>query len=131
MISLACTRLRLLGDGFGDHFLPRHCPRLPPHSPFDLLPSSGSTAGGHVHDPDISNVYDSPGWRPEYPARYRAKIGAWLVLFLAPVMVMMHKFWAMHDPTAAQMNMIMFMKNVSIMGAALLIAVGFRSFQSR
>src|SRR5246127_1754214 len=48
---------------------------------------------------------------------YRAKIGAWLiVLFLIPVTLMMHNFWAMHDPTMAQMNMIMFMKNVAILG---------------
>jgi putative oxidoreductase len=34
---------------------------------------------------------------------------------------MMHKFWAVHDPMIAQMQMIMFMKNVSILGGALLI----------
>jgi putative oxidoreductase len=54
---------------------------------------------------------------------YRAKIGAWLiVLFLTPVTLMMHNFWAMHDPTMAQMNMIMFMKNVAILGGALIIS---------
>jgi putative oxidoreductase len=54
---------------------------------------------------------------------YRARIGAWLIaLFLVPVTLMMHKFWALHDPMMAQMQMIMFMKNVSILGGALLIS---------
>jgi putative oxidoreductase len=54
---------------------------------------------------------------------YRAKWGAWLiVLFLMPVTVMMHNFWAMTDPNAAQMQQIMFMKNLSMLGAALMIA---------
>ena len=53
---------------------------------------------------------------------YRAKVGAWLiVLFLVPVTVMMHNFWAVKDPMMAQMQMIMFMKNVAMLGAALLI----------
>ena len=54
---------------------------------------------------------------------YRAKIGAWLlVLFLIPVTVMLHNFWAVKDPTIAQMQLAMFMKNISMMGAALLIS---------
>jgi putative oxidoreductase len=54
---------------------------------------------------------------------YRAKVGAWLiVLFLVPVTMMMHKFWTVHDPMMAQMQMIMFMKNVAIIGGALLIS---------
>jgi putative oxidoreductase len=54
---------------------------------------------------------------------YRAKIGAWLIaLFLIPVTVMMHRFWAVSDPMMAQMQMIMFMKNVAMLGGALLIA---------
>ena len=53
---------------------------------------------------------------------YRAKIGAWLlVLFLVPVTFMMHRFWGISDPQAAQMQMIMFMKNISMLGAALLL----------
>ena len=53
---------------------------------------------------------------------YRAKLGAWLiVLFLVPVTLMMHRFWAVSDPTVAQMQMIMFLKNVSMLGGALLI----------
>jgi len=53
---------------------------------------------------------------------YRAKLGAWLiVVFLVPVTLMMHKFWGVSDPTMAQMQMINFMKNVSMLGGALLI----------
>ena len=54
---------------------------------------------------------------------YRAKLGAWLiVLFLIPVSLMMHKFWAVTDPMMAQIQMILFMKNVSMLGGALLIS---------
>ena len=54
---------------------------------------------------------------------YRARLGAWLiVLFLIPVTFTMHKFWAVTDPTMAQMQMINFMKNVEIIGGALLIS---------
>ena len=54
---------------------------------------------------------------------YRAKIGAWLiVLFLVLVTPMMHKFWGVADPNMAQVQMIMFLKNVSMLGGALLIA---------
>jgi putative oxidoreductase len=54
---------------------------------------------------------------------YRAKIGALLIaLFLVPVTLMMHKFRAVADPAMAQTQMIMFMKNVSMLGAALLIS---------
>jgi putative oxidoreductase len=54
---------------------------------------------------------------------YKAKYGGWLiVLFLLPVTVMIHDFWAMTDPNMAQMNQIMFMKNLSMLGGALLIA---------
>jgi putative oxidoreductase len=54
---------------------------------------------------------------------YRAKLGAWLlVLFLIPVTLMLHKFWTVQDPTMAQIQMILFMKNVSMLGGALLIS---------
>jgi len=33
----------------------------------------------------------------------------------------MHKFWTATDPMMAQIQMILFMKNVSILGGALLI----------
>jgi putative oxidoreductase len=54
---------------------------------------------------------------------YRAKLGAWLiVLFLVPVTLMLHRFWGLSDPQAAGLQLAMFMKNVSILGAALIIA---------
>jgi len=54
---------------------------------------------------------------------YRAKLGAWLiVVFLVPVTLMMHKFWTVPDPMMSQIQMILFMKNVSMLGGALLIS---------
>src|SRR6201987_3880372 len=54
---------------------------------------------------------------------YHAKLGAWLIaLFLIPVTLMMHKFWTVTDPMMAQIQMILFMKNVSMLGGALLIS---------
>jgi putative oxidoreductase len=55
------------------------------------------------------------GWK----ARWAAGV---MFLWLIPVTLMMHNFWAISDPTMHQINQIMFMKNVSIMGAMLLIA---------
>jgi putative oxidoreductase len=53
---------------------------------------------------------------------YRARIGAWLIaLFLVGVTPMMHKFWVVADPTMHQLQMIMFMKNMAMLGGALLI----------
>lgn len=53
---------------------------------------------------------------------YHARFGALLlVLFLVPVTLMMHAFWAVGDPGEAQVQQIMFMKNVSMLGAALLV----------
>jgi putative oxidoreductase len=54
---------------------------------------------------------------------YRARIGAWLiVLFLAAVTPMLHSFWAVTDPMMHQMQFIMFMKNLSMLGGALFIS---------
>src|SRR3989442_8277112 len=53
---------------------------------------------------------------------YKAKWGAALIiLFLVPVTVMIHNFWSVSDPVAAQDQMAHFMKNVSLLGSALLI----------
>lgn len=66
---------------------------------------------------------------------YRAKLGAWLlVLFLVPVTVMMHNFWAVKDPMMAQFQLGFFMANLSRFGGALLIAhygAGPLSFDAR
>jgi|SRR5271163_1016999 len=53
---------------------------------------------------------------------YRAKVGAWLiVLFLVAITPTMHKFWGVSDPMMQQIQMIMFFKNASMLGAALVI----------
>jgi putative oxidoreductase len=53
---------------------------------------------------------------------YRAKIGAWMIaLFLIAITPAMHQFWAVGDPMMRQMQMIMFMKNLAMLGGALLI----------
>jgi putative oxidoreductase len=53
---------------------------------------------------------------------FRAKIGAWMIaLFLVGVTPVMHRFWGIADPMMAQMQMIHFMKNVCMLGGALLI----------
>ena len=54
---------------------------------------------------------------------YRAKIGAGLIiLFLIPVTLMMHKFWAFQDPISAMNEKLLFMKNLSMLGGAIFIA---------
>ncbi len=53
---------------------------------------------------------------------YRARVGAILiVLFLIPVTLIMHKFWTINDPMMAQIQQVNFMKNISMLGAAILI----------
>lgn len=53
----------------------------------------------------------------------RARVGAWLLfVFLVPVTLYMHAFWAEPDPMTMQMQQAHFMKNVALIGATLLIA---------
>jgi putative oxidoreductase len=53
---------------------------------------------------------------------YKARWGAWLiVLFLVPVTFTMHAFWKETDAQKAQMQQTMFLKNISMLGAALLM----------
>lgn len=53
---------------------------------------------------------------------YRARLGAWLlVIFLVPTTLMMHKFWMIADPNHAMMHNYCFWKNVSLLGAALMV----------
>ena len=48
--------------------------------------------------------------------------GALLIfLFLIPTSFMMHAFWKLQDPGMKQVQQIMFMKNMSIAGAALML----------
>jgi len=53
---------------------------------------------------------------------YRSRIGAWMiVLFLVPVTFAMHKIWVVADPAIARDQMVHFMKNLSMLGGALLM----------
>ena len=53
---------------------------------------------------------------------YKARWGAWiLVAFLVPVTWMMHAYWKQTDPAAIRIQQAMFAKNLSMLGAALLI----------
>lgn len=53
---------------------------------------------------------------------FKARLGAWLiVIFLVPCTLIMHKFWGLSDPMVASLQQAMFMKNLSMLGAALLI----------
>jgi putative oxidoreductase len=53
---------------------------------------------------------------------YKARWGAWvLVAFLVPVTWMMHAYWKLSDPAAIHIQQAMFAKNLSMLGAALLI----------
>lgn len=54
---------------------------------------------------------------------YYARVGALLIVaFLVPVTLVMHNFWNIADSQMAQMQMIMFMKNIGLLGGAILIA---------
>jgi len=55
------------------------------------------------------------GYRSEWGARM-------LIAFLVPVTLMMHGFWRLHDPQAVHIQQAMFLKNVALVGAALLMA---------
>jgi putative oxidoreductase len=51
---------------------------------------------------------------------FQGRLGAWLlVLFLLPVSFTMHNFWAVKDPMVPQVQMAMFLKNISMLGSAL------------
>jgi len=55
-------------------------------------------------------------------AGYKARWGAWLLVgFLLPVTLMMHAYWKLHDPVEIHVQQAMFAKNLSMLGAALLL----------
>jgi len=55
---------------------------------------------------------------------YKARLGATaLLVWMIPVTFIMHPFWAVIDPMGQQIQMIMFMKNLALMGAMILIMV--------
>jgi putative oxidoreductase len=54
---------------------------------------------------------------------FQTRLGAWLlVIFLVPVTVMMHNFWSASDPMTLQIEKAMFLKNVTMLGGALVIS---------
>ena len=53
---------------------------------------------------------------------YRARIGAWLIAAFLVGVTPLHNFWAVTDPMMHQMQFIMFMKNIAMLGGALLIS---------
>jgi putative oxidoreductase len=53
---------------------------------------------------------------------YRAKLGAWLIVIFLIGVTPMHKFWGVSDPMMQQMQMAMFMKNLTMLGGALFIS---------
>jgi len=54
---------------------------------------------------------------------FHARVGAVLILlFLVPVTLIMHNFWSYTDPEMVQMQMTHFMKNISMIGGAVLLA---------
>jgi uncharacterized membrane protein YphA (DoxX/SURF4 family) len=42
-----------------------------------------------------------------------------LIVFLVPTTLLMHNFWAVEDPIQRQMEMVNFLKNLALLGAAL------------
>jgi len=56
-------------------------------------------------------------------AGYKTRWGAWiLAAFLVPVTWWMHGYWRLSDPAAIHIQQAMFAKNLSMLGAALLIS---------
>ncbi len=54
---------------------------------------------------------------------YKAKMGAWLlVIFLLPITFVMHPFWGGETGLLVRLQMLCFWKNISLMGACLMIA---------
>ena len=54
---------------------------------------------------------------------YKTRWGAIaLIAFLVPVTLMLHNFWAVTDPTMHQLQMVMFLKNLALIGGALTLA---------
>lgn len=53
---------------------------------------------------------------------YQTRLAAWLLtLFLIPVTLTMHNFWAAPDARAFQVESALFLRNVALLGGALLI----------
>ena len=54
---------------------------------------------------------------------YKARIGAWLlIVFLLPTTLIMHRFWDIQEGHIVLLQNYCFMKNISLVGACLMIA---------
>jgi putative oxidoreductase len=54
---------------------------------------------------------------------YYPRVGAWMITaFLVPITFKMHAFWTFADPAIAQIQQVMFLKNISMLGGALAFA---------
>ena len=53
---------------------------------------------------------------------YRAKLGGWFIAIFLIGVTPMHKFWGLSDPMMQPLQMAMFMKNLAMLGGALLIS---------
>jgi putative oxidoreductase len=54
---------------------------------------------------------------------YKTRWGAWaLVAFLVPVTLWMHAYWRLTNPDTVLVEQVLFLKNLSMLGAALLIS---------
>jgi putative oxidoreductase len=55
---------------------------------------------------------------------YKARIGAaMIIVFLLPVTLVFHHFWTVADPGARETEMIEFLKNISMLGGAMVILI--------
>jgi putative oxidoreductase len=53
----------------------------------------------------------------------QTRVGAFLlVIFLVPVTLMMHNFWSVSDPMTVPVEKAMFLKNVTMLGGALVLS---------
>lgn len=50
-----------------------------------------------------------------------------LIIFLVPVTFLMHAFWKVQDPMAKMGERVNFMKNLALLGGALILLAGFLS----
>jgi len=54
---------------------------------------------------------------------YKAKLGAWLlIIFLFPITFVMHRFWEIQEGHIVLLQSYCFMKNLSLLGACLMIS---------
>lgn len=69
----------------------------------------------------LSNLV-KPGFKKRYTIRFPGKGRSMAVgLFLVPVTLTFHQFWTIAEPMARQMELAAFLKNLSLLGGAVII----------